>query len=283
MAGATISKGDLVQSFERGLAVIRAFDAQRPELTLTEVAELAGVTRAAARRFLLTLVEVGYMRTDGKRFSLRPRVLELGNAYLSGNGLAEVSRTHMEELVAEVGDSSALCVLDGDDIVYVALVRVPARRVMALNVTIGSSLPAYPSSMGRVLLADQPDEWRAGYLQRADLQSFTPHTVTDPRDFGEILDGVRADGYALVDQELDLGLRSIAVALRGSDGSAYASLNVSMHSSTRTPDEMRAQLLEPLRRTADAIHADLAAIMQRRKSFSVPGDPEPIPSSARAR
>ncbi|MET7993664.1 IclR family transcriptional regulator C-terminal domain-containing protein [Amycolatopsis sp. NPDC005232] len=264
-----ISKGDLVQSFERGLAVIRAFDGHGPELTLTEVAELAGVTRAAARRFLLTLAEVGYVHTDGKRFWLRPRILELGNAFLSSQGLAEVARPHLDKLVAEVDDSAALCVLEDDEIVYVGLVRTPARRIMALNVTIGSRIPAHPSSMGRVLLAFQPEEWRAEYLKRVELQPFTPRTVKDPAKLGAILDRVRADDYALVDQELDLGLRSIAVPLRHEDGQVYASLNVSMHSTRRSKEEMRGQLLEPLRRSAGEIEADLRAIARRRQSFGV--------------
>ncbi|MEU8633120.1 IclR family transcriptional regulator C-terminal domain-containing protein [Amycolatopsis sp. NPDC048633] len=271
-SGSPISKGDLVQSFERGLAVIRAFDGRGPELTLTEVAELAGVTRAAARRFLLTLAEIGYVHTDGKRFRLRPRVLELGNAYLSSQGLAEVATPHMEQLVAEVDDSAALCVLEEDDILYVALVRTAARRIMALNVTIGSRIPAHPSSMGRVLLAHQPDDWRAAYLARAELQPFTPRTVEDPAKLGAILDRTLADGYSIVDQELDLGLRSIAVPLHEPDGTVSASLNVSMHSSRRSVDEMRDQLLEPLTRTASAIEADLAAITRRRRSFSISGD-----------
>ncbi|WIX77641.1 IclR family transcriptional regulator C-terminal domain-containing protein [Amycolatopsis carbonis] len=134
------------------------------------MAELAGVTRAAARRFLLTLAEVGYVHTDGKRFWLRPRILELGNAFLSSQALAEVARPHLDKLVAEVDDSAALCVLADDEIVYVGLVRTPARRIMALNVTIGSRIPARPSSMGRVLLAFQPEQWRAEYLKRVELQ-----------------------------------------------------------------------------------------------------------------
>ncbi|MFI5614847.1 IclR family transcriptional regulator C-terminal domain-containing protein [Amycolatopsis sp. NPDC051903] len=267
-----ISKGDLVQSFERGLAVIRAFDGHGPELTLTEVAELAGVTRAAARRFLLTLAEVGYVHTDGKRFWLRPRILELGNAYLSSQGLAEVARPHMDRLVAEVDDSAALCVLEEDDIVYVGLVRTPARRIMALNVTIGSRIPAHPSSMGRVLLANQPEDWREAYLKRVELQPFTPRTVKDPEKLGTILGRVRTDDFALVDQELDLGLRSIAVPLRHADGEVYASLNVSMHSTRRSKEEMRSQLLEPLRRTAAGIESDLRAIARRRQSFSISGE-----------
>jgi IclR family pca regulon transcriptional regulator len=144
-----------VQSLQRGLAVIRAFDAGHPELTLSEVARLCGLTRAAARRFLLTLADLGYVRTDGRLFSLTPRVLELGYAFLSSLTLPEVAEPHLERLVAEVRESSSLSVLDGDDIVYVA--RVPTSRIMTVAINVGTRFPAYATSMGRVLLAALPD------------------------------------------------------------------------------------------------------------------------------
>lgn len=143
---------------------------------------------------------------------------------------------------------------------------------MALNVTIGSRIPAHPSSMGRVLLANQPEDWREAYLKRVELQPFTPRTVKDPEKLGTILERVRTDDFALVDQELDLGLRSIAVPLRHADGEVYASLNVSMHSTRRSKEATRSQLLEPLRRTAAGIESDLRAIAQRRRSFSISGE-----------
>jgi IclR family transcriptional regulator, pca regulon regulatory protein len=260
-------RGDLVQSFERGLAVVRAFAGSDGELTLTEVADRAGVTRAAARRFLLTLVELGYMRTDGKLFALRPTILELGNAYLSGLGLGDVALPHMRNLVKEVNDASALCVLSDDDIVYVALARVPGHHVMVINVTIGAQLPAYPTSMGRVLLAGQSAEWRERYLSRTELRAVTPYTIEDPGRLRAILDQVGADGYSIVDQELDLGLRSIAVPIRRAGGQVYAALNVSMHPSRRSGDAIRDELLDPLRRTADMIEADMASIARRRAAM----------------
>src|ERR687895_1378644 len=145
-----------VQSLARGLAVIRAFDAASPELTLSDVARKTGLTRAAARRFLLTFADLGYVRTDGRLFALSPRVLELGYAYLSSLTLPEVAEPHLERLVAEVHESSSVSVLDGDDIVYVA--RVPTARIMRVSISIGTRFPAYATSMGRVLLAALPED-----------------------------------------------------------------------------------------------------------------------------
>ncbi|HUN31238.1 MAG TPA: IclR family transcriptional regulator C-terminal domain-containing protein [Trebonia sp.] len=263
-----LNKGDLVQSLARGLAIIRAFSEADTDLTVTDVARLAGVTRAAARRFLLTLTELGYVRTDGRTFALRPTVLELGNSYLASMGLAEVARPHMRSLVAETGDSSALCVLEGDDIYYVALERVPTRQVMAINVSVGTRLPGYPTSMGRVLLAGQSDAWLARYLDRAVVRPVTSYTVESSSELKVVLDQVRADDYAIVDQELDVGLRSIAVPIRADNGTVFASVNVSMHTSRRTVDQIRAEVLGPLRRTAQMIELDLIAISRRRdRSF----------------
>ena len=148
-----------VQSLERGLAVIRAFDEHNVELTLSDVARSTGLTRAAARRFLLTLADLGYVRTDGRWFSLSPRVLELGYAYLSSLSLPEVAEPHMERLVAEVHESSSVSVLDGEDIVYVA--RVPTSRIMTVSINVGTRFPAYATSMGRVLLAEHRRIWTA--------------------------------------------------------------------------------------------------------------------------
>jgi IclR family pca regulon transcriptional regulator len=263
-----LNKGDLVQSLARGLSVIRVFSEADHDLTVTDVARLAGVTRAAARRFLLTLTELGYVRTDGRTFALRPTVLELGNSYLASMGLAEVARPHMRSLIAETGDSSALCVLEGDDIYYVALVRVPARQVMAINVSVGTRLPAYPTSRGRVLLAGQSDAWLARYLDRAVVRPVTAFTVEYSSELKVVLDRVREEDFAVVDQELDVGLRSIAVPIRAENGTVFAAVNVSMHTSRRSIDQVRAELLGPLKRTARMIEEDLIAVSRRRdRSF----------------
>lgn len=164
-----------VRSFERGLAVIRAFDAEHPELTLSEVARHTDLTRAAARRFLLTLFDLGYVTTDGRMFRLTPRVLELGYSYLSSFTLPEIAEPHLEQLVAQIRESSSLCVLDGDDIVYVA--RVPTRRIMTATITVGTRFPAHVTSVGRVLLAQLPDEEIDARLVRADLRALTARTI----------------------------------------------------------------------------------------------------------
>ncbi|MEU6409947.1 IclR family transcriptional regulator [Microbispora sp. NPDC046933] len=246
-----------VQSLARGLAVIRAFDAASPELTLSEVARKTGLTRAAARRFLLTLADLGYVRTDGRLFSLSPRVLELGYAYLSSLSLPEVALPHLERLVAEVHESASVSVLDDTDIVYVA--RVPTARIMRVTIAIGTRFPAYCTSMGRVLLAWLPPENLDAYLARADLERLTPHTTTSPVALRTALDDVRARGWAMVDQELEEGLRSIAAPIRDRDGRVVAAVNVSSHASRTTLESARRDLLPPLLATAAGIEADLRA------------------------
>jgi IclR family pca regulon transcriptional regulator len=245
---------DFVQSIERGLAVIRVFDADNPELTLSEVAKAAGLTRAAARRFLHTLVQLGYARTDGRRFSLRPKILELGYSYLSSLSLPEVALPHLEQLVEKVHESSSICVLDGDEVSYVA--RVPTRRIMRMAISVGTRFPAFATSMGRVLLAGQSDEWLDGYLACARLTPMTAHTITDPGRLGTELMRVRKQGWALVDQELEEGLRSIAAPIRGGDGGVVAAVNVSAHASRGTAEDVCRELLPPLLDTARLIEED---------------------------
>jgi IclR family transcriptional regulator, pca regulon regulatory protein len=244
-----------VQSLERGLAVIRAFDAEHPELTLSDVARATGLTRAAARRFLLTLQDLGYVRTDGRRFALTARVLELGYAYLSALSLPEVAEPHLEALVAQVRESSSLSVLDGDDIVYVA--RVPTSRIMRVAINVGTRFPAYATSMGRVQLAGLSDDELTAYLKRVDLKRLTAHTLATEAELRGELARIRAQGWALVDQELEEGLRSVAVPIRDRDGAVVAAVNVSAHASRATKDIVRKTLLPPLLETASAIEADL--------------------------
>lgn len=248
---------DFVQSLERGLAVIKAFDAEDRELTLSDVARKTGLTRAAARRFLHTLVTLGYVRSDKRMFSLRPRVLELGYAYLSGLSLPEVAQPHLEELTAAVHESTSISVLDGDMVVYVA--RVAAKRIMAVGITVGTRFPAHATSMGRVLLAYAPKPWLDDYLANVDLQPSTRRTITSPERLTEVLAQVRREDCALVDQELEEGLRSIAVPLRDLQGAVIAAVNVSTHVSRSDITTLRAELLPPLRRTVAAIEADLRA------------------------
>lgn len=246
---------DFVQSLERGLAVIRAFDETRPELTLSDVARATGLTRAAARRFLLTLIDLGYVRTDGRLFALRPRILELGYAYLSSLSLPEVAQPHMEELVAKVHESCSVSVLDGTDVVYVA--RVPTRRIMTVAISVGTRFPAFATSMGRVLLAAQPNDRIEAYLASGVIQQYTDFTVTDADKLRAVLAKTRTQGYCLVDQELEKGLRSIAVPIHDADGTVIAAMNVSLHVSGGTAEEIRRDVLPQLRATAAEIEQDL--------------------------
>jgi len=246
---------DYVQSLERGLAVIRAFDAEHRELTLSEVARATGLTRAAARRFLLTLVQLGYVHSGGGRFSLRPRVLELGFAYLSSLSLPEVAQPHMEELVATINESSSISVLDGTEIVYVA--RVPTRRIMSITLAVGTRLPAYATSMGRVLLAALPDAELEERLDRIDVRPLTKRTVKDRDALRRILEVVGRQGYAVVDQELEEGLRSAAVPIRDASGRVVAALNVSVHASRASMHALRTDFLRPALKAAEGIEGEL--------------------------
>ncbi|WP_200301199.1 IclR family transcriptional regulator domain-containing protein [Streptomyces adelaidensis] len=244
-----------VRSFERGLAVIRAFDTEHPALTLSEVARTCELTRAAARRFLLTLVDLGYVHTDGRLFRLTPRVLELGYAYLSSVTLPDLAEPHLERLVAQVGESSSLCVLDGDDIVYVA--RVPTSRILTATVTVGTRFPAHVTSVGRVILAQLPDEEIDARLTRADLRPLTRRTLVSPDQLRAELRRVRRQGYAVVDQELEEGLRSVAVPVRDRNGEVVAAVNIPVHAGRNSMESVRRDLLPHLLATVARIEADL--------------------------
>ena len=256
-AGAAVRNSDFVQSLDRGLAVIRAFGPDRERLSLSEVARATGLTRAAARRFLLTLVKLGYVRSDGREFSLRPRVLELGYAYLSGLALPEVAAPHMEELVARLHESSSISVLDGHHIVY--LVRVPTKRIMTVAISVGTRFPAYATSMGRVLLAAMSEDELDRYLAEAALEPFTSRTVTDPGQLREIVRDVARQGYAIVDQELEEGLRAVAAPIRGAADVGNAAINVSAHASRISMAALRSEILPELLKAARQIEADLQA------------------------
>ena len=245
---------DFVEALARGLDVIKAFRAGRPTMTLSEVAAETGLARPTARRFLLTLVELGYVRTDGRLFALRPRVLDLGYAYLSSTPLPEVAQPHLEDLVDRVHESCSVSVLDGDDIVYVA--RVATKRLMTVAINVGTRFPAYATSMGRVLLAARPPAELAEYLRTARLEPLTGRTVTDPGELSRVLAEVAAQGFALLDQELEEGLRSIAVPVRDATGAVVAAMNVSA-SARRSTAALCAELLPALRQAARDVEADL--------------------------
>ncbi len=246
-----------VQSLERGLAVIRCFDAETPRRTLTDVSKEAGLTRAAARRFLLTLVDLSYVHTDGRYFWLGPRVLELGYAYLSGLTIPEVAIPQLESLAAEVEESCSVSILDDDEIVYVA--RVPVSRIMTVSISVGTRFPAYATSMGRVLLAGLSEEELEPHLKSVKLRRLSPQTVTSKKKLRAELDRVRKRGWAMVDQELEEGLRSIAVPIHDREGHTLAAINISTHAARRTAKSIEADLLPPLQEAARQIERDLEA------------------------
>ncbi|MFC3995565.1 IclR family transcriptional regulator C-terminal domain-containing protein [Nocardiopsis sediminis] len=244
-----------VQSLERGLAVVRAFSADTPSMTLSDVARATGLTRAAARRFLLTLADLGYVRTDGRWFALTPRVLELGYAYLSAAGLPEVAQPHLQRLTAEVRESSSVSVLDGDDVVYVA--RAAATRIMTVAISVGTRFPASATSMGRVLLAAKSPAELDAYLSGVRLEPLTPHTLTSREELRAEIERVREQGWAIVDQELEEGLRSVAVPVRDGEGRVVAAANVSVQANRTSVALVRRDLLPALQACADGIGTDL--------------------------
>ncbi|HEX6220991.1 MAG TPA: IclR family transcriptional regulator C-terminal domain-containing protein [Acidimicrobiia bacterium] len=249
---------DFIQSLERGLAVINSFSRDRQTQTLSEVAQQAGLTRATARRILLTLAELGYVSQSGRGFALTPRVLDLGYSFLSSFRVVELAQQPMERLVDEVKESSSMSILDDTEIVYVA--RVPTTRIMTIALALGSRLPVYPTSMGRVLLAGLSDDEVSEYLSKTELIQLTPHTVTDPSELRDTLDEVRSRGYALVDQELEEGVRSIAAPITNSRGEVIAAMNISCHASRVTVARMKSEFKPRLLSTAREISASARAL-----------------------
>jgi IclR family pca regulon transcriptional regulator len=246
---------EYVQSFARGLGVIRAFGPRSKTMTLTEVAHKTGLTRAGARRILLTLQTLGYVALDGRNFSLTPRVLDLGYSYLSSMPLWDVAQPIMEELADRLHESVSVSVLDGDEIVYV--LRVPTHRIMTIGLSIGSRLPAYCSSMGRVLLGALPEAELDRVLGRGKLASLTRHTVTDAKQLRKMIVADAKRGWSLVDQELEEGLRSISVPLHDSTGAVIAAMNVSGQAARCTVAEMQKNFLPELQSAAARIEQAL--------------------------
>lgn len=215
---------DFISGFAKGLSVIEAFDEAQPRLSISDVSKTTGLDRATARRCLLTLAELGYADYDGKFFALTPKILRLGHAYLAATPLPALVQPTLDQLSERTGQSASVSVLDGTDIVYIA--RASQKRVMSINLTPGSRLPAYCASMGRVLLAALPEEDVRAILARSDLKANTPRTLTEPGVIIAELRRVRTQGYALIDQELELGLCSIAVPLENDRGRIVAALNI---------------------------------------------------------
>jgi IclR family transcriptional regulator, pca regulon regulatory protein len=254
------ASGAHVRSFARGLSVIRAFGEGHASLTLSDVARETGLTRAAARRFLLTLVDLGYVTVHERRFSLTPRVLELGYAYLSSAGLPELAGPHLERLVADTGESSSVSVLDGHQVVYVA--RVATTRIMRVSIAVGTRFPAWVTSMGRVLLAGLPEEELRAHLAEVERTAYTAATTTDLEALVRIVAEVREAGYALVQGELEEGLRSLAAPIRDADGRVVAAMNLSTHATQVPTETVMATHLPALLRTAEELGADLARVQR---------------------
>ncbi|MFT6589497.1 MAG: IclR family pca regulon transcriptional regulator [Rhodoferax sp.] len=240
-----------VQSFARGLDVIRSFSAQAPQQTLSEVASRTGLTRAGARRLLLTLLTLGYVESDGKRYHLTARILDLGFAYLSSMPIWNLAEPVMEELVAQVKESCSAAVLDGSDIVYV--LRVPTHKIMRNTLGVGSRLPAYCTSLGRMLLADLPDDELRQRLQASDRKAFTKHTVTDIDALLALIVQVRQQGWCLADQELEEGLISLAAPITNRAGRSIAAINISGQANRTNAREAQERLLPALQRSARLI------------------------------
>ncbi|WP_275786449.1 IclR family transcriptional regulator [Pararhizobium gei] len=215
---------DFVSGFARGLKVIEAFGEARQKLSIADIAKETGLDRATTRRCLLTLAELGYADYDGKFFSLTPKILRLGHAYLSATPLPLLIQPHLDHLCEKAGQSASASVLDGAEIVYIA--RASQRRVMSINLTPGSRLPAYCASMGRVLLAALPESEALSILSRTELMANTPNTKTDAGALMEEFNRVRTHGYAIIDQELEIGLCSIAVPIENDRGQTVAAINI---------------------------------------------------------
>ncbi|RVW11394.1 IclR family transcriptional regulator [Prescottella agglutinans] len=260
----TAASTDYVQSLARGLSVIKAFDAENPRRTLSDVARATDLTRATARRFLLTLTELGYVRTDGSAFWLTPRVLELGYSYLSSLSLPDIAGPHLEALSDRVHESTSVSILDDGDVVYVA--RVPVRRIMTVSITIGTRFPAFATSMGRVLLAGLSPADLDAYLASVELTPLTGRTIATPDALRTELDKIRSDGFCVVDQELEEGLRSLAAPIRDRDGAVVAAVNISTQSARYTTEAVYDTLVPAAVATADAISADLARTQNRSPS-----------------
>jgi IclR family pca regulon transcriptional regulator len=257
------SGSDFVRALAKGLAVIESFDAGSPAMTLSDVARRTGLTRGTARRLLLTLVELGYCGFDGKLFSLRPRALNLGFAYLHSQSLWQLAQPYMVELVERVHESCSVAVLDGTDVVYVA--RVPtAARIMSINLGLGTRLPAFATSMGRVLLASLPaDELDELLKQASPLPVYTAKSIIERGALLREIDAVRRQGWALVDQELEMGLRSIAAPIIDRDGRAIAALNIGTHASRWPIQKLTQEALPLLRQAAAEISALLTPARSR--------------------
>ncbi|KPJ79376.1 MAG: hypothetical protein AMJ58_12140 [Gammaproteobacteria bacterium SG8_30] len=254
----TTSRREVMGGLAKGLEVIRAFTREQPALTLTQVAAASKLPAATARRCLHTLEELGYVTRSGRSFLLRPKVLELGSAYLDSMNIDAVTRNYLEDLALRTGDSAALAVLDGTEIVYVA--RASLRTLLRLEAHVGSRLPAYPTSMGRVLLAGLTPERLGWYFANARIEPLTEHTVTDRRQLERLVDECRRNGYSAVEDELAFGVVAVAVPVVDNAGRVVAALNSSGHSKKLSKAQLVRERLPMLRQVSRQISQELAHV-----------------------
>ncbi|WP_431028757.1 IclR family transcriptional regulator domain-containing protein [Lysinibacillus sp. LZ02] len=260
MENEKIKETDLVQSLVKGLMVIRAFSEENPELTISEAAKITGLSRPATRRILLTLTHLGYLHhSKTGSFSLTPKILSLGFSYISSKRIWTALTPFLEQLSDQVQESTSISVLDGDEIVYVA--RVATKKIMSVALNVGSRLPAYATSMGQVLLAHLPEDKLETYLAETTLKRYTDKTIIDTGKLRERLSSIKEKGYVIINEELEVGLNSIAAPLRNNEGKVVAAINVSIHSS-KIGDiaQIERNLVPYLLETAKAISNEIANV-----------------------
>ena len=258
MSNETDTSRDFVQSLARGLLVIRAFSAEHPSLTLADAARLTGLTRATVRRSLHTLQKLGYVITDGRQFELTPRVLDLGYAYLSSAQIGDIAQPFMEALSAQINESVSVAVLDEFDIVYVA--RMPTKRIMRIGLSLGSRLPALVTSMGRMIVADLPPAEQKAFVKAAPMPKMTSRTLTNKGDLQKALVKIHQQGWVLLDQELEDGVRSIAAPIHDKTGRTVAAINVGTQTGRVSMKHLSEEFLPLLIKTA----AEISSAMSRR-------------------
>ncbi|NYT86732.1 helix-turn-helix domain-containing protein [Pusillimonas harenae] len=238
-----------MMSLARGLVVIRAFSAERPNMTVSQISQKTGIPRAAVRRCLYTLDKMGFVASvDGGAFNLRPRVLLLGHGYFASSSLSQAAGPILNRLSGPLDESSSVSVLDGDEILYIA--RAQTKRLMAMHLDVGSRLPAIYTSMGRVLIASLPYHEQEQYMARAKYIQYTPHSLTDATALAQELEQIRAQGFAVIDQELEAGVRSIALPIMGRDGRPMSAMSVGVHAQRMSIDDMKEKILPALQEAA---------------------------------
>jgi IclR family transcriptional regulator, pca regulon regulatory protein len=257
MSTRTAEKRPPLESFARGLAVIQAFGAHQPSPTLSDLSRATGLPRATIRRCVQTLVELGFAQSTGRQFSLNPKILKLGFAYLSSAPLPRLAQRYLDQISDRLNESSSVSVLEGDEVVYVA--RASTTRIMAVDLSVGSRLPAFCTSMGRVLLAALPQGEVRARMEKVTRQSFTPSTITGIEDLLSQLELVRRQQFAIVDQELEIGLRSIAVPVRAEGARVVGAINVSTHAARVSLEQLRGPVLQILRSAAAELSASLGS------------------------